>query len=172
MVGFCSHTFNRAWTWIFTKSGMKSAGVFPSFPAPRPICSLNCLSDQPSILYRHRIYHYSKWSLLLTLKEKRIFLWYCLSSDKCLQKKSTGHTAEILIPYTRKSLVFVLYGTTPPWPLTPHLETVPLLSPPSWLTATRWLMLPWKFCIFIRVSAFSCENTSIYWENAKSISEG
>lgn len=41
----------------------KSAGVFPSFLTPRPVCSLNCLSDQPSILYRHRIYHL--WSLLL-----------------------------------------------------------------------------------------------------------
>lgn len=78
----------------------KSAGVFPSFLAPGPICSLNFLSDQPSILYRHRIYHL--WSLLLSLKEKIILLWYSMSSDKCLQKKSTGYTAEVLIPYTIK----------------------------------------------------------------------
>lgn len=74
----------------------KSAGLFPSFLAPGPICSLNCLSDQPSILYRHRIYHL--WSLLLSLKEKRILLWYSMSSDKCLQNKSTGYTAEVLMP--------------------------------------------------------------------------
>lgn len=90
-----------------------------------------------------------------------------MSSDKRLQKKSTGYSAEVLIPYTLK-LRFCLiwdYCSLAPWHLTSKL--FPLLPPPSWLIATRKQMLPWKFCIFIRVSSFSCEILSIYWGNAK-----
>lgn len=52
---FYLHALNRAWAWIFSKSGVESSRGFPSIFALKPMGGPNWLGAQASILHRKEL---------------------------------------------------------------------------------------------------------------------